>query len=240
MQQNVRQVKCEIEKKSPIISIFESAEEKEFKTVPTSLKKLKLLCPYERYKLVKPFIEAQEIKRIENAKKDAEEQKIQPKEKICELEEIYRFEKKVKQVEEKKLQPKERTDEERLLDMKKHFMEATKNVSPELPPIDNKRKRDEYDDEDGDGEGKCEESHSQLYYRQPKKKTREWKMQRQLNAKANKRAKEKERFDYSQANFERFQGGAGSVQTGANVKSSFRGKVLLFFFAFLTLYFYGS
>lgn len=63
-----------LEENSPEISLFDSPEQE---TAITKLKTLKFLGPYDRYKLVKPFIEAEEAKvaaeREKNPEKKEEE-----------------------------------------------------------------------------------------------------------------------------------------------------------------------
>lgn len=61
-----------LEQTSPIVSLFGSTEHSEDETdvaALTKLKNLKFLGPYDRYKLVKPFIEAEEAKAVEEREK---------------------------------------------------------------------------------------------------------------------------------------------------------------------------
>lgn len=51
-----------LEQITSVISVFDSPENSEEETTATKLKTLKFLGPYDRYKLVKPFIEAEEAK----------------------------------------------------------------------------------------------------------------------------------------------------------------------------------
>lgn len=64
-----------LEKASPAFSIFDSQEDSEEGEAAKKLKALKFLGPYERYKFVKPFIEAEEAKAAAERKKNAEETK---------------------------------------------------------------------------------------------------------------------------------------------------------------------
>lgn len=65
-----------LEQISPVISVFDSPEnsdEENDGTTAAKLKTLKFLGPYDRYKLIKPFIEAEEAKAAAAQEKNPEE-----------------------------------------------------------------------------------------------------------------------------------------------------------------------
>lgn len=78
LQDKIKKFVSNLEKSKPLLSVFDFSENSNYETEKIKKTRMKFLGPYDRYKLVKPFLQAEEEKAAKQKEKDNERQPVDP------------------------------------------------------------------------------------------------------------------------------------------------------------------